>query len=156
MKRLISILTIAFVLFFVVGCSSTDTSTDTSDDTMMDNDQEITEELIGTWLAKGDNDDSETVYEFDEDGSYTESITTNDSTDVIKGTYTEYDGDLTLMPETYNGQMETDYVSENNITEDMMEADDYVFKNIEATIKIDGDTMELKVGDKTTELTKEG
>lgn len=149
MKRFISLLVITFALFLVVGCSST--STDTVSDTTKD--EEITQELIGVWTT--DKDNIKTTYEFDKDGTYTKTIENNDTTDIIKGTYTEYDGDLTLMPETYNGEMETDYVSENNITEENMKEDDYVFASSEATITINGDIMKLKTGDTTLEFTKE-
>lgn len=148
MKRILSVLCIGLLLFLVVGCGETTTT----DEAVVADDEEITTELIGTWEVK--DGDTDITLEFKEDGEYTETRVTGDKTEEIVGTYTEFDGALTLSPTTVDGQDEEAYVAANNITEEDMTKADYVFNSVEASITIDGDTMNYISGETNLDFTK--
>lgn len=154
MKRIITFIVIGLMFFLVVGCgTTTDTTDEVKDSTdAIEEDMEISKDLIGTWEAT--SDDMTITLKFNDDGTYEETKVSGDVTDTIEGVYTEYEGDLTLNPTTLNGMDEEDYLANNEVSEELMNNDDYAYNVTEATITIDGDMMTYKAGDTTLEFTK--
>lgn len=148
MKKFVLFFCIIFSIILLAGCS------DTADSNSADsgNEKMNEEEILGTW--QGTSENQTLILTFEDKDSYTEKIITDTESTEIDGDYDIYSNNITLIPKTIDGQDEETYISENNLSEKDMAADDYVFNDTDATFSINGDTLSLTVNNQTTEFTK--
>lgn len=148
MKRIVYLFCILFSIVILTGCSNSSEA----DNSNADADQATDKAILGTW--QGSSDDQTITLTFEDKDSYEVEIVSDSESIEIDGDYDLYNGNLTFIPNSVNGDDEETYVSKNNLKEKDLSDDNYIFNDTDATFTINGNTLSLTVNDQTIDFTK--